>query len=183
MGIQLSGARCEEIKRTVVSFFEKYDVACVPISGFEIAVKMGVSVVPYSAKPESTQRLMLKESKDGFTAEDEKGNLFIFYNEKKGYGRINNTIMHEIGHIVLDHSEGSELAEVEARFFAKYALAPPPLIHKLRLQNPMQIADVFDISQEAARYAYQYYQKWLQFGSSQYTEYENRMLRLFKEVG
>lgn len=45
--------------------------------------------------------------------------------------------MHEIGHIVLDHSEGSELAEVEARFFAKYALAPPPLIHKLRLQNPM----------------------------------------------
>ena len=39
MGIQLSGARCEEIKRTVVSFFEKYDVACVPISGFEIAVK------------------------------------------------------------------------------------------------------------------------------------------------
>ena len=91
--------------------------------------------------------------------------------------------MHEIGHIVLDHSEGSELAEVEARFFAKYALAPPPLIHKLRLQNPVQIADIFDISQEAARYAYQYYQKWLQFGSSQYTEYENRMLRLFKDVG
>ena len=42
---------------------------------------------------------------------------------------------------------------------------------------------IIDISQEAARYAYQYYQKWLQFGSSQYTEYENKMLRLFKDVG
>ena len=43
--------------------------------------------------------------------------------------RIRFTIMHEIGHIVLDHTEHSDLAESEANFFAKYALAPPPLVH------------------------------------------------------
>ena len=31
------------------------------------------------------------------------------------YGRINNTIMHEIGHIVLDHSEKSSACKGEIR--------------------------------------------------------------------
>ena len=66
--------------------------------------------------------------------------------------------MHEIGHIVLDHSEDSELAEKEVKFFAKYALAPPVLIHKLKLDNPESIAQTFEISYEAACYAYSYYQ-------------------------
>ena len=72
------------------------------------------------------------------------------------YGRINNTIMHEIGHIVLDHSEDSELAEKEVRFFAKYALVPPVLVHKLKLNDPYDIAGVFDVSFEAACYALSY---------------------------
>ena len=59
---------------------------------------------------------------------------------KKGYGRINNTIMHEIGHIVLDHSEDSELAEKEVKFFAKYALVPPVLVHKLKLAANMNLS-------------------------------------------
>ena len=65
--------------------------------------------------------------------------------------------MHEIGHIVLDHSEDSELAEKEVNFFAKYALAPPVLIHKLKLDNPESIVQVVEISYESARYAYHYY--------------------------
>lgn len=60
--------------------------------------------------------------------------------------------MHEIGHIVLDHSEDSELAEKEVKFFAKYALVPPVLVHKLKLDNPMDIIDIFDVSFEAACY-------------------------------
>lgn len=96
------------------------------------------------------------------------------------YGRINNTIMHEIGHIVLDHSEDSELAEKEVRFFAKYALVPPVLVHKFKLNNPHAIANVFDVSFEAACYASSYYKKWLQYGSSNYTNYEVKLLHLFE---
>ncbi len=182
MAIKLSGRRLEEIKECVVNMYENCDISCIPISAFEIATKMGVSVVPYSAYNEKTQRLMLKKSEDGFIVEKTDGSFFIFYNGEKGYGRINNTIMHEIGHIILEHTEDSELADKEVNFFAKYALAPPVLIHTLALKDAYSIAKVFDISHEAATYALSYYLKWLQYGRKNYTSYELKTLELFKEA-
>lgn len=162
--------------------FVKYDVACVPVNGFELATKMGIKIIPYSAFPESKQWLLIKKSEDGFSVERNIGEWYIYYNNKKDYGRINNTIMHEIGHIVLDHSEDSELAEKEVKFFAKYALVPPVLVHKLKLDNPNDISEIFDVSFEAACYAYSYYKKWLQYGSSDYTDYEITLLNLFQSA-
>ena len=79
----------------------------------------------------STWRLCLQFSEDGFSVlKNEKWT--IFYNDEKQYGRFNNTIVHEIGHIVLNHTEDSELAEKEVKFFAKYALVPPVLVHRLK---------------------------------------------------
>ncbi len=143
---------------------------------------MGIPVVPYSAIPESKRHLLFKESEDGFVIEKYEGEWYIYYNDQKEYGRINNTIMHEIGHIVLNHSEDSELAEKEVKFFAKYALAPPVLIHKLGLKNAFEVYANFDVSIEAAVYAYDYYQKWLTLGRNEYTDYELRLLRLFDEA-
>ena len=177
----LCDERYEEIKMIVVDMFEKCGVSCVPISGFEIAIRMGVTVIPYSVYDKEIRHLMLKRSTDGFSIIDH-GKYTIFYNDTKGYGRINNTMMHEIGHVILGHLEDSELAEAEVRFFAKYALAPPVLIHKLKLTSPKEIARVFDISLEAAQYAYDYYQKWLLFGSRDFTSYEIRTLSLFEKV-
>ena len=167
--------------------FVKYHVSCVPVNGFELATQMSIKVIPYSAIPESKRWLLLKKSEDGFSVEKNIGEWYIYYNDqkdygRKDYGRINNTIMHEIGHIVLDHSEDSELAEKEVKFFAKYALVPPVLVHKLKLDNPMDIADIFDVSFEAACYAYSYYKKWLQYGSLDYTKYELTLLNLFRGV-
>lgn len=51
MGISLSHHRYEEIKETVVELFIKYNVTCVPVNGFELATKIGIKVVPYSAIP------------------------------------------------------------------------------------------------------------------------------------
>ncbi len=180
-GFKLSNERYEEIKETIVEMFEAYHVSCVPISGFEIATRMGIKAVPYSAFDERIKALMMKESEDGFTKIN-GGTYTIYYNDSKQYGRINHTIMHEIGHIVLGHLEESELAEAEARFFAKYALAPPPLIHKLKLTSPSEIARIFEISYEAACYAYDYYQKWVSYGDKEYTTYEIKTLALFREV-
>ena len=123
-----------------------------------------------------------KKSKDGFTVEKNIGEWYIFYNGERDYGRINNTIMHEIGHIVLDHSEDSELAEKEVKFFAKFALVPPVLVHKLKLDNPEDIANIFAVSFEAACNAYSCYKKWLQYGSSEYTKYELTLLKLFQSI-
>ena len=181
MSILLSDNRYEEIKRTVVDTFEKYGVTCVPVNGFEIATRMGVRVIPYSSKDMRKQILLFKKSEDGFCVEKGDGEWLIFYNDCRDYGRINNTLLHEIGHIVLDHSEDSELAEKEVRFFAKYALVPPVLVHKLNLKTAEQIAKVFAVSHEAAVYALEYYKKWL-YHSGMLKEYERRTLLLFREI-
>ena len=82
----------------------------------------------------------------------------------------------------MDHLETSELAEAEAKFFAKYALAPPPLVHQLGLKDPYEIMARFDISLEAAFYAYNYYKKWLNYGGECYKAYERRLIRQFDSV-
>ena len=109
------------------------------------------------------------------------GRDIIYYNDIGiSYKRINMTILHEVGHCVLDHTGHSEKEEAEASFFAKYAAAPPPLVHRIRPNNSEEIADIFDLSYEAAYYAYDYYLKWLQYGGKDYTEYEVRLLHLFE---
>lgn len=182
MKIRLSGERYEEIKQIITDLFIECKISCVPISGFEIATKLGVKVIPYSSIPLKNRYLLHKKSEDGFSIEKTKGEWYIYYNDEEGYGRVNNTIMHEIGHIVLDHSEESQLAEKEVNFFAKYALAPPPLIHKLELDSAIDIATRFEISYEAAGYALSYYNKWLRYGESDFTNYELCILNLFKDV-
>ena len=181
MAFRLSDNRCEEIREIVVNTFEQLNIRCVPISGFEIALKLGATIVPYSSKSEETRRLMMIESEDGFTAK-KNGIWHIFYNDDKNYGRINNTIIHESGHIILNHTEESELAEAEAKFFAKYAIAPPALIHELGLKNALEVYNRFDVSLEAAGYSFSYYCKWLTYGNKDYTDYELRLLQLFKEA-
>lgn len=182
MRVKLSNERYEEIKEIITKLFIEFKISCVPISGFEIATKMGVKVFPYSSIPIKKRYLLYKKSDDGFSVEKANGQWYIFYNDEQGYGRVNNTIMHEIGHIVLDHSEESELAEKEVNFFAKYALAPPVLVHKLELNNAMDISTRFEISYEAACYALSYYRKWIRYGGSNYTNYELCLLDLFKDV-
>ncbi|MDO4605456.1 MAG: ImmA/IrrE family metallo-endopeptidase [Helcococcus sp.] len=182
MGFRLSNNRYEEIKRIIVELFIKYDVKCIPISGFELASKMGIRVVPYSSCAEEKQKQLLKISEDGFFVEKADNEFYIYYNDHQNYGRINNTILHEIGHIVLDHTEESELAEAEVNFFAKYALVPPVLVHKLGLKTYYEISELFDVSLKAAIYALKYYNKWLKYGSENYTDYELELINLFSQA-
>ena len=93
----------------------------------------------------------------------------------KGY----NGLLFDIDNTLTMHNVRAQ--EKEVNFFVNYALAPPVLIHKLKLDNPESIVQVFEISYEAARYAYHYYKKWLRhgYGESDYTDYERQILHLF----
>ncbi|MEG0836165.1 MAG: hypothetical protein RR219_01845 [Clostridiales bacterium] len=71
MGVRLSDKRYEEIKHIITDLFVKYGVTGVPVNGFELATKMGIKVIPYSAIPESKRWLLLKKSEDGFSVEKE----------------------------------------------------------------------------------------------------------------
>lgn len=175
--IYLSDERYEEIKGIIADLYVKYDVKSVPVNGFELATKMGIKIIPYSAKNEHIKELLMKKSEDGFCVLRDN-QWYIFYNDSKDYGRINNTILHEIGHIVLNHTEDSELAEKEVKFFAKYALVPPVLVEKFKITHPFEIMDVFGVSYKAACYALDYYYKWKMFGPAKYADYEAKIVRL-----
>ena len=177
--VRLSDETYEFIKGEVVALFERFDVRCIPISGYELAYKMGIILVPYSSLSENRKAAAMRFSSDGFYMEDIAGNDIIFYNNEVSYERMNMTLLHEIGHCVLDHKGTSKLEEKEAQFFAKYAIAPPPLVNKIHPDCPEEIENVFNLSHEAAVYAYEYYNKWLLYGEKDYTEYELRLLKLF----
>ena len=172
----------EFIKAEVIDLFVRYDVKCIPISGFELADKMGIILMPYSALPEKKLITAHKVSPDGFYMESRDGKEYIYYDDQVGYERCNMTILHEIGHAVLGHSEetDSEVAESEAAFFAKYAAAPP-LLYKVQPNSPKEIAELFCISFEAACHAWDYYHRWLKFhiAYGRFTTYEERLNKLY----
>lgn len=179
--MRLTDEQYEEIKQTVTDTFLEYDIKCVPINGFEMAIKMGITVIPYSALSDEQKEASLKISEDGYSIETNDNEWIIYYNDQcKSYGRINQTIMHEIGHYILGHINEGDEEEAEAKFFAKYALAPPPLVHTVcNNVNVDIIMKVFDISYQAARNAYRYYRTWIRCGKKDYTDYELKMLQLF----
>lgn len=182
--MRLANEQYEEIKRTVIDTFLEYDIKCIPINAFEAAMKMGITIIPYSALREEKRDASLKLSRDGYSLEDnDTGEWVIYYNDAcKNYGRINQTIMHEIGHYAMEHTKDGEEEEAEAKFFAKYALAPPPLVHTLLSKiKPETIMKSFDISWEAAKNAYWYYKTWLYNGEREYTDYEEKIIDLFAE--
>ena len=114
--MRLTDEQYEFIKGEVVALFERYDVRCIPISGFELGYKMGIVLIPYSSLREEQLSAAMRISADGFYMEDQFGNDFIYYNDNDGisYERANMTILHEIGHFMLDHTGESEGEETEA---------------------------------------------------------------------
>jgi Zn-dependent peptidase ImmA (M78 family) len=179
--MRLSDETYESIKQEVINIFLAYNIKCIPINAFECAYKMGLILIPYSSLSETQSNEALKRNIDGFSVWTLDNKWIIYYNDAcKNYGRINQTIMHEIAHYVLGHKNDDPEEEAEAKFFAKYSLAPAPLIHTM-LENitPDSISDKFSISFEASCYAYNYYQKWLRYSGDCYTSYEKRLLEQF----
>ncbi len=176
--IKISEERYEEIKQEVVKTFKEYEVSCVPVSGYEIATKMRIKIITYNSLNEEKLFAARKISNDGFSL-FVNGAWTIYINDiDTGYKRQNNTMLHEIGHIVLDHSEDSELADKEANFFAKYSLVPPILVYWFNIKSIENIEEIFEASHQAATYAFDYYRKWLLF-SGKIKPYELELANLF----
>jgi Zn-dependent peptidase ImmA (M78 family) len=171
----------EFIKNEAVDCIIRYNMQY-PLNPFELAQKMGIKSVPYSILAQSQYSEALKCSPDGFSCENSTTTL-IFYNSTANPRRMLQTIAHEIGHIKLDHSAGflrSEIEEHEAKFFAKYIMAPPPLIHQLKVINASTIKENFNLSAEAAGYALTYYNHWFKQFQGNFKDYELKLLNYCK---
>jgi len=78
--MRLEDEQYEEIKRTVIDTFSVYGIRCIPISAFEMATKMGIKVIPYSALSEEKRSAAMRESKDGFSIGSSRSQEWmIFY--------------------------------------------------------------------------------------------------------
>lgn len=162
--IRLPDETYEFIKGEVAFILKKCNIRCIPVSGFEIATKLKMKLRPYSALDTIQKAAAMKISSDGFFIESDEGEYIIFYNDDKSYARINMTLLHEIGHCVLDHGVSAfgntDIEEAEAKFFAKYIAAPPPLIDKINPTSVDDVADWFCLSWEASYIAFNYFKKW-----------------------
>ena len=93
---KLMNEEYEFIKGEVIHLFVKHRVKCIPVSGFELATKMGITLIPYSSLSKKKYKAALEESKDGFYVE-EYGIEIIYYNDiDKNYKRINMTILFSV---------------------------------------------------------------------------------------
>ncbi len=97
------------------------------------------------------------------------------------------TIFHEIGHIYLGHHDNPEpdanqtvIEEAEADFFAKYTIAPPPLVNVAKCESPMDLLICFNVSGQASVFLFDYYRKWKLYGPIEYEPFELEMLQLFQ---
>lgn len=178
--MRLKSETYEELKQMVADMFVDYDIKSVPICAFEIALKMNMIVIPYSALEETAKQQALDCSKDGYSVETSDGKWIIYYNDDvtKKYERINQTIMHEIAHFILGHINGDEEEEAEAKFFAKYALVSPVLIHNMHCEKTVEnIMGEFLLSYQAAVIAFDNYQKRVCYGPKNYEIYELQILK------
>ncbi len=184
--MRLTSNRYNEIEKEVIKLFEQITINKFPINCFEICQQLGIVLMPYSKLSDKKKELLSIGSKDGFNIlwETAKDNFLfiIYYNDNMPARRVRFTIMHEIAHIVLGHTEHSDLAESEANHFAKYALAPPPIIGKLHIDDYIELSEVFDVSREFALYSMQNYINWLKYGEPELLEHEITLITLFKPV-
>ncbi|MDF2538845.1 MAG: hypothetical protein K0S76_1866 [Herbinix sp.] len=146
----------DKVKNTTLKVFQKCDIKSFPIDCIEILTKYGMKVETYySQKPAKLSRC-LTYSEDAFILKKT-----VYYNDNKPIGRIRFSLAHEIGHIALEHTvHRTEEQEKEADCFASYLLAPRMAIHYSICKNQNDVAKLFNISNEAAQYAFDDYRRW-----------------------
>ena len=182
--MRLPNYRYEQIKKKVVALFAMISEKSVPINHFAIADELGFRVIAYGSLDDAGRAACLKRSESGFKlfleGFDGTSTWYIYYNEAKPWGHVRFTVLQELAHIILDHRQESDVAEAEANFFAKYAIAPHMLVNLIRPNDYMDILEAFELSNEGALHSWNYYCKWLRI--SGFKDYELELKSMFTVI-
>lgn len=144
------------IKHMTLKVFSFCDIKSFPIDCFTTINKYKLEARSYSSLDDELRNYCLLYSDDAF-----KYKNLICYNDHMPVGRIRFSLMHELAHILLDHQgDHTPDQEQEANFFASNALAPRMAIHYAKCKNQNDVAKIFKITNEAARYAFEDYRRW-----------------------
>ncbi len=97
----------------------------------------------------------LFNNKESYMIAHREWTLILFNELCHNTKRINWSVAHEIGHIYMEHTDDSELSEIEAHYFAACLLMPECVlrtIHRLAGElTSQQVASLFHVSIEAAQ--------------------------------
>lgn len=189
MSYILPKQRYNEIDKEVINMFEECEITEFPIDCFAIARKLHYVLRPYSSLPFPERIKACSFDSDGYSKLEINPftgmyEYVIYYNDVGVIeGRMRWTIFHEIGHIYLGHHDNPPTnvarEEAEANHFAKYAIAPNPLISVANCEDPRDIHDIFHASMMASGFLYDSYMSWLHFGPRFYLPHEMHLLELF----
>lgn len=164
MSYYLRNIDYEYIKIQVADTLKKSRIDSLPIDPFRISKNLDIQTIKYSDLSLKKYKICLEISSDGFFIESSNCNEIIYYNDLMYFPREIWTVAHELGHDVLDHEVSLEghtmIEEKEANFFAKYIMAPPPLIDLLDIISPESIMETFGTSRDASTNIFNYYWKW-----------------------
>lgn len=146
------------INDKVLEVFTVCEIHKFPINCIEVLRHYGFRLFTYSEIKLSDPELytIAKEySDDAF-----KFGSIICYNNARPEGRIRFSLMHELGHFILEHQETSQENEDEADYFASCMLAPRVAISKTLCRTADAIHDTFGLSYAAANRALLDFKKW-----------------------
>lgn len=146
----------EQIQWKILDVFRECDVQSFPINIFKLIEHYGYEVCEYSDQPTMKQAACMDISEDAFRLKK-----CVYYNDTVAPFRRRFSLAHELGHIILKHTEPYTLRmENEANYFASNILAPRIAIHYAQYRNATHIENRFNLSRSASKIAYEDYLQW-----------------------
>ena len=158
-----------ELKRSVVETFSKLGYIRLPVNPSELFETFGIQCIAFQSAYDSStidglSGLLLCPSGLSFTISNNGNDCqYVACNLQESSGRVRFTKLHEMGHTVRNHLQDSETAEIEANFWAKYAIAPPVLVEELGVTTQEEVVKYFGTSMECASNILKYHDNWRRY--------------------
>lgn len=151
--------RIEEIIKEVFEIYKECGIKSFPIDCSHILNYYGFKVFPYSKLQKEQPEIF--ELGYSYSSDSLKWKNIIAYNDKQSWERTRFSLMHELGHDVLNIPGGTPENEAIADRFAGIILAPPQIIVTSGCKTADAIHDMFGLSFAAANRALYNTNYWL----------------------
>lgn len=154
---------CDIIRKTMEVYVD-CNIHRFPVDCIAIIRSYGYKVYTYSYVQYEFPRLYeccKSYSQDSFK---HTGFRFVIYNDRCTTGRIRFSLAHEIGHIVMGHTNETPEQEDEANTFAGYLLSPCIMIDHYHCHDSEDVRYKFNLSMASANIAWQNYRRWQRHG-------------------
>lgn len=148
------------INKKILEVYIKNNVRSFSIDCISLIKNYGFKIWTFNDlknKNRELYELCVTFSNDSF---NDINNKIIVYNEHNTNGRIAFSLMHELGHFILEHIGESKQNEIEANYFASNILAPRMAIYYAGCVNANDVHRIFKLTYEASEYAFNDFRRW-----------------------